>query len=92
MIRNKDYLNSNLLEIAKEYLYLGMKFKPSGSMDLAVNELCSKSNREWFSISSMIYKDKRVQLDKAFQLFSHSSCTLCMRVLALLYFAKNMFL
>ena len=57
------------LEITECYQYLGIKLRPSGSLTLAADELCSKARRSWFSISNLIYKDKRMSVDRAFQLF-----------------------
>ena len=58
-----------LLEIIDCYQYLGIKLKPSGSLSFAADELCAKSRKAWFSISSLIYKDKRMPVSRACQLF-----------------------
>ena len=58
-----------VLEITNCYQYLGVKICPSGSFTSASDELCSKSRRAWFSISSILYKDKRMPVSRAFQLF-----------------------
>ena len=63
------YLNGKLLEVTDEYQYLGIKFKPPGSMSLASDILSVKANRACFSISEFLYRDKRVQVKRAFQLF-----------------------
>ena len=57
------------IEVTDCYQYLGIKIRPSGSFTLAVEELCAKSRRAWFSISNLIYKDKRMPVSRAFQLF-----------------------
>ena len=51
------------------YQYLGLKLQPSGSVTAASEELSAKARRAWFSISSIIYKDKRMPVNRAFQLF-----------------------
>ena len=63
------YLNGKLLEVTDEYQYIAIKFKPSGSMSLASDILSVKANRAWFSISKFLYRDKRIQVKRAFQLF-----------------------
>ena len=57
------------LEVAECYQYLGIKLRPSGSFTAATEELCDKARRAWFSISKLIYKDKRIPVARAFQLF-----------------------
>ena len=57
------------LEVSDSYQYLGLKLRPSGSITAAAEELSAKARRAWFSISSVIYKDKRMPVDRAFQLF-----------------------
>ena len=63
------YLSGKLLEVTDEYQYLVIKFKPSGSMSLASDILLVKANRAWFSISNFLYRDKRIQVKRTFQLF-----------------------
>ena len=46
-----------------------MNIKPSGSMQYAVSELCDKASRAWFAISNVLYKNKRLPVARAFQLF-----------------------
>ena len=68
----KDYsffLADARLEIADSYQYLGVRLRPSGSLTLAAAELCSKARKAWFSISNVLYKDKRMPVSRAFQLF-----------------------
>ena len=62
-------LNGQQLEITDEYQYLGVKLKPSGSFSLAVQELNDKASRAWFGISNIIFKNKRMQVDRIFGLF-----------------------
>ena len=78
MIFNKrglkiDNLNfsagGNNIEVVDKYQYLGIKLKASGSMKLAVEELFDKANRAWFSISNILYQNKRLAVKKAFRLF-----------------------
>ena len=61
--------NGQKLEITDEYQYLGLKLRPSGSMQAAVQELNDKASRAWFGISHVIYKNKRMAVDKVFGLF-----------------------
>ena len=63
------FLAGTQLEIAEYYQYLGIKLRPSGSFTAAAEELSAKARRAWFSISSIIYKDKRITVERAFQLF-----------------------
>ena len=57
------------LEVADCYQYLGIKLRPSGSLSFAAEELSIKARKAWYSISNVIYKDKRMSSDRAFQLF-----------------------
>ena len=63
------YIGSNHIEVVDTYQYLGMKLKPSGSMQYAVSELYDKATRAWFSISNVLYKYKRLPVSRAFLLF-----------------------
>ena len=62
-------LNGVNLEIMNEYQYLGIKLRPSGSFSLAVQELNDKASRAWFGISNIVFKNKRMQVDRIFNLF-----------------------
>ena len=62
-------LDGNKLEITDSYQYLGVKVRPSGTFTFAADELCSKARKAWFSISSILYKDKRMPVERAFKLF-----------------------
>ena len=62
-------LKGRKLEIVDQYQYLGLKLRPSGSMGVAVQELHDKANRAWFGISNVIYKHKRMDVDKIFSIF-----------------------
>ena len=64
------HLNGNSLEIVDQYQYLGVKFKPSGSFGLAVQELNDKASRAWFGISKIIFQNKRMEIDKIFGIFN----------------------
>ena len=57
------------IEVVDNYQYLGIKLKPSGSMQLATNELFIKANRAWFAISNVLYQHKKLAVHKALQLF-----------------------
>ena len=63
------YMDGKEIEITDEYQYLGIKLKPSGSMQIASSELTAKANRAWFSMSNIIYKNKKMDIKKVFQLF-----------------------
>ena len=63
------YLDGTRLEVCDSYQYLGLKLRPSGSVTAAAEELSSKARRAWFSISNIIYTDKRMPVARAFQLF-----------------------
>ena len=62
-------LGSQYLDITDQYQYLGIKIKPSGSFTLAVQELNDKASRAWFGIANIVFKNKRMQLDRIFNLF-----------------------
>ena len=62
-------LGDKNIEITDEYQYLGIKLRPSGSFSLAVQELNDKACRAWFGISNIIFKNKRMEVDKIFSLF-----------------------
>ena len=47
----------------------GVKLRPSGSYSLAVQELNDKASRAWFGISNIIFKNKRMEIDRIFGLF-----------------------
>ena len=57
------------IEVVDQYQYLGIKLRPSGSMQLAVSELFDKANRAWFAISNVLYCHKRMPVGKALKLF-----------------------
>ena len=63
------FVDGNELEVTDCYQYLGVKVRPSGTFTFAAEELCIKAKRAWFSISSIIYKDKRMPTSRAFKLF-----------------------
>jgi hypothetical protein len=62
-------LNGQNLEITDQYQYLGIKLRPSGGLNFAVQELHDKASRAWFGISNIIYKNKRMETDKVFGIF-----------------------
>ena len=47
-------LNGQKVKIVDEYQYLGLKLKPSGSMNLAMQVLHDKVRRAWFGIRNVI--------------------------------------
>ena len=57
------------LEVVDNYQYLGLKLKPSGSMQFATSELLDKATRAWFAISNVLYQHKKLAVKKALQLF-----------------------
>ena len=57
------------VQIVDNYQYLGIKLRPSGSMQLATDDLFSKANRAWFAISNVLYQHKKLAVHKALQLF-----------------------
>ena len=57
------------IEIVDSYQYLGIKFKPSGSLHCAAGELFDKASRAWFAISNVLYQHKKLAVKKALQLF-----------------------
>ena len=65
----KFWLNGQKVKIVDEYQYLGLKIKPSGSMGVAVQELHDKASRAWFGISNIVAKNKRMDVDKIFNIF-----------------------
>ena len=52
----KFYLRGEELAITDQYQYLGIKLRPSGSLQLATEELSDKAMRSWFGISNIIFK------------------------------------
>ena len=65
----KFNINGQKVEVADEYKYLGLKMRPSGSMQIAVQELNEKASRAWFGISHVIYKNKRLEVKRALDIF-----------------------
>ena len=65
----KFNINGQKVEVTDEYKYLGLKMRPSGSMQMAVQELNEKASRAWFGISHMIYKNKRLEVKRALDIF-----------------------
>ena len=62
-------LEGKPLEVTDQYQYLGLKIRPSGSMNFAVDELNVKANKAWFSISKVLYRHKRMEVKKSLQIF-----------------------
>ena len=65
----KFHIDNQLLENVDHYTYLGVMFKPSGSVDMAVKELLVKANRAYFSLSSLLYENKKMKIDRSVELF-----------------------
>ena len=63
------FLADDQLEVSDSYQYLGVRLRPSGSLTQAATELCSKARKAWFSISNVLYQNKRMPVSRAFQLF-----------------------
>ena len=61
--------NGKDIAITNEYTYLGIAFKPSGSVTKAVQELHSKANKAWHSIRNILYEDRKMPVSRAIQLF-----------------------
>ena len=63
------FIDNKELIIADSYTYLGMVFKPSGSVTQAISELHTKANKSWFAISNVVYQNKKMPITRALQLF-----------------------
>ena len=57
------------LEVCDQYTYLGILLKPSSTFSFAVDEQYAKASRAWFSISNIIYQNKKLPVKKAFRIF-----------------------
>ena len=68
--------NNAPIEICDKYTYLGLVFKPSGSTVQPQKELLSKASKSWFSISSIIYQNKKMPIKQSLQLLD----SICMPV------------
>ena len=63
------FLAGKKVEVSDHYQYLGLNLRPSGSMTFAIQELNTKASKAWFSINRVLYKHKRMEVDKALQLY-----------------------
>ena len=63
------YIHNQVVEKCDSYTYLGFVFKPSGSVAAGVKELMSKANRAYYSISNILYENKKMKVDNALSLF-----------------------
>ena len=63
------YINGQIVEKCDSYTYLGFSFKPSGSVTAGVKELVTKANRAYYSISNILYENKKMKVDSAVSLF-----------------------
>ena len=68
--------NNAPIEICDKYTYLGLVFKPSGSTVHSQKELLSKASKAWFSISGIIYQNKKMPTKHSLQLLD----SVCMPV------------
>ena len=66
---HKFIVNSKPLAVVSEYTYLGIKLKSSGTFTTAIEELCSKAGRAWNSLSTLLFTNKRMHIDRALRLF-----------------------
>ena len=67
--QHQFHIGCDHIEVVDTYQYLGITLKPSGSLQYAVSELYDKASQAWFAISNVLYKYKRLPIDRAFQLF-----------------------
>ena len=67
-------IGGNVLEVVSEYKYLGFIIKPSGIITAGVDALYSKASRAWFSISNLVYTNKKMPYKRILNLF-HSLVT-----------------
>ena len=56
------------LELAERYTYLGCVFIPSGAVYAAADELAAKCSRAWFSISNILYENKKMSVQRCLKL------------------------
>ena len=63
------FIDGKKLEITDQYQYLGLKLRPSGSLNFAVQELKDKASRAWVGISNLIFRNNRMEIDKALGIF-----------------------
>ena len=66
---HKFIINAKPLAVVSEYTYLGVKLKSSGTFAAAIEELSSKAGRAWNSLSTLLYTNKRMHIDRALRLF-----------------------
>ena len=78
IMKNTFYVGNFPIEIVDNYQYLGIKFKPSGSFQVAMGELFDKASRAWFSISNVLYQHKKLAIKKALQLFDSLIRPICL--------------
>ena len=63
------FINNKIVEKCDSYTYLGFVFKPSGSVAAGIKELVTKSSRAYYSISNILYENKKMEVDNALNLF-----------------------
>ena len=52
-------INGQLLKNVDSYTYLGLIFKPSGSVDMAAKELLVKANRAYFLSQQFTFSEQK---------------------------------
>lgn len=72
------YINNQLVEKCDSYTYLGFIFKPSGSVAAGIKELVTKSNRAYYSMSNVLYENKKMKVDQALELFDMTVTPVCL--------------
>ena len=72
------YINNQIVEKCDAYTYLGFIFKPSGAVTAGIRELVTKSNRAYYSISNILYENKKMKIDHALRLFDMSVSPVCL--------------
>ena len=60
--KERFFIGNNPIEIASEYKYLGLLFKPSGTFSHAVNNLTIKAKKAMFSLRSTLVSDRLLVL------------------------------
>jgi hypothetical protein len=60
--------NGQPLVLADQYTYLGLVFVPSGASSVALEELQSRASRAYFSISNVLFCNKKMSIQQALRL------------------------
>ena len=72
------FINNQVVEKCDSYTYLGFIFKPSGSVAAGMKELLTKANRAYYSISNILYENKKMKVENALQLFDMMVSPVCL--------------